>query len=389
MADKYQQRDALTGPDLCPPWLCGNDSNAQKYMYCIGLGLDGLLEKMNEAMTAKLPGQADPSCIPLQAADRVFVQGPAESNASFIVRLQGAFQAWARAGSRPSALGQLQGYLTGLQPGVPDAYPECLIVGGNTDVSTWSTIFRSMTQGAPPARAIVTPPNWNWDNKDQPARAWLVLFMNLVPTGQSGAAGTVASTGSSGVVGVSSGFATITGLTGMVSSNELQYITLSGGVPGNTGTFQIDSVLDANRIIIANPTAVVGGTLTWSVGAYPYIGPAPVWGSIHKTWGDDQTWGLNCSPLVIQSIRAILKTWKSASTYYPNIIVSFGGGDGTAGNEFSPLSTQGAGNPDGTWGDFGKNVNGVWVPAKEPLNPATAFCDGTGLAVRCYEKNET
>ncbi len=383
---KFQQRHWMTGPDLCPPWLCGDDTNAQKFMFCIGNALDTLLEKQDEAMAAKLPGNADPSLIPLQAADRLMVQGPAEPNASFVVRLQGAFQAWARAGSRVAALAQIQAYLTDLQPGVAAALPECLIVGGNASLSTWATIYGSMIQGAPPARAVVSPANWNWDNQDQPTRAWLVLFMHLVATGQSGTGATVASVGGSGVVGVTSGFATITGLAGMVDSNVQQYLTLAGGVAGNTGTFQIQTVLSDSSVIIANTAAVVGGSLSWSVGAYPYIGPAPVWGSPSFVWGAG-TWGLNCSPLVIQSIRAILKRWKGSSTYYPKIVVSFGGGDATAGSEFSPLSVQGAGNPDGTWGGLGKLVNGVWVPAKQPLNPFTAFCDGSADAVQCYEKN--
>ncbi len=388
MVDKYQQRDFMTGPEGCPPWLCGEGTNAQKYMFTIGLALDGLLEKMNEAMAAKLPGHADPSLIPLQAADRVMVQGPAETNDQFVLRLRDAFQAWSRAGSRNASLAQLQAYLTGLQPGAALNLPECLIVGGNTSLTTWSTLYRSAAQGAPPARTIVAPPNWDWDGLDRPSRAWLVLFMHLVATGNAGSGATVASVGGSGVVGVTSGFATITGLSGMTVNDEQRYLTLSGGVAGNTGTFQIQTCLSTSSVIIADPSAVVGGSLTWSVGAYPYIGPAPVWGSPAFVWGAG-TWGLNCSHLVVESIRSILKRWKSAGTFYPKIIVSFGGGDGTAGNEFSPLSSQGAGNPDGTWGSFGKNVGGVWVPARQALNPFTAFCDGTGQAIRCYEKNVT
>jgi hypothetical protein len=267
--------------------------------------------------------------------------------------------------------------------------PECLIVGGNSDFTTWATIFGSMAQGAPPARALVAPPNWDWDGVDLPSRAWLVLFMHLVSTGQSGGPGaSITSVGGSGVTGVTSGFATIDGLSGMVASNVQQYITITGGGATRNGTFQIQTVLSSTSIIIANPIATVGGSLSWSIGQYPYIGPAPVWGSPSFVWGAG-TWGVNCSPLVIQSIRQIVQRWKSASTYYPRIVISFGGGDGTAGNEFSPLSSQGAGNPDGTWGDFGNNVNGVWTPAKQPLNPFTAFCDGTGQAIRCYEKNRT
>ena len=387
-------RDQITGPTLSPPWLCGEDTNAQKFMYVIGLALDALLEKQNEGMIAKLPGQADPSAIPLQAADRLMVQGPAESNASFILRLQNAYEAWGRAGGRPAVLEQIQAYLTDLQPGVVASSPECLIVGGNSSLSTWDTIFGTTPQGAPPAHALVQPANWKWDALDRPARAWLVLFMQLVATGQSGAAASVTSVGGSGVGGVTSGFATIDGLSGMTTANIQQYFTATGAASSaNSGTFQIVDVVSSSSIVIANTSAVAGdannGAIGWSIGKYPYIGPAPVWGSQGFVWGSAMTWGVNCSPLVIQSIRQILQRWKSSVAYYPNIIISFGGGDGTAGKEFSPLSSQGAGNPDGTWQDYGNNVAGCWVPSKKPQNAFTAFCDGTGSAIQCYEKNVT
>ncbi len=373
-----QQRDVVSGPGLAPPWLCGYNSNGQKFLYIFGLMLDMLLEKSNEAQIAKCPGQgADQSAIPLQAADRVLVQGPAESNASFTLRLENAFNSWARAGSRPSALAQLQAYMTDLQVGVAASLPECLIVGGNTSLTTWDSLTIGAEQNAPPAHALISPANWNWDGLNLPARAWLVLFMHLVSTGQSGASAAVASTGGSGVAGVTTGFATLTGLAGIATDNVQQYITLSGGVAGNTGTFQITSVVSTTSVIIANTAAVVtAGPLAWTIGQYPYIGPAPVWGSPDFVWGDG-TWGVNCSELVIQSVRSILKTWKAASTYYPNIIISFGGGDATAGNEFSPNSAEGAGNPDGSW---------VYPGTGKPLNPFTAICDGTGLATSCYEK---
>jgi hypothetical protein len=388
-----QFADILSSTPTAPPWLSGEGTNAKLYMYAMGLALDMLTEKMNEAMLAHCPGYGDPSVIPLQAADRLFVQGPAEPNASFVQRLKGAYDAWARAGSRPAVLEQLQAYLTDLQPGVALSLPEMLIVGGNTSVSIWDTIFGSTPQGAAPAHTLVSPANWNWDGQSIPKRAWLVLFMNLVSTGQSGAAMSVASTGGSGVTGVTSGFATLTGLAGMVATNVQQYLTVTGAASsGNNGTFQITSVLSSTSVIIANRSAVAGdannGSIAWSVGEYPYIAPAPVWGSPSFVWGAG-TWGVSCSELVVQSIRAILKTWKSAATFYPNIIIAFGGGDGTAGKEYSPLSSAGAGNPDGTWGDIGKLSGGAWVPAKTSLNPFDAFCDGTGLAIQCCAKNVT
>lgn len=387
-----QQRDLLTSAPLAPPWLAGYNSNGQKFLYCIGLALDMLLEKHNEGQLAKCPGQADDSAIPLQAADRLLIQGPAETNASFLLRLKNAFDAWSIAGSRRSIMEQLQAYLTDLQPGVTGTDPQMLIVGGNTDLTTWDALTYDAPQGAVPAHTIVEPANWDWDGLDRPWRNWLVLFMHLVPTGVSGSTLNVASTGGSGVAGVTSGFATLTGLSGMVSDDVQRYITISGAASSaNNGTFQIVARTNGTTIIIANPNAVApdanNGSISWTIGEYPYIGPAPVWGSPDFIWGEDFTWGVRCSPLVIQSIRQILQRWKSGKTFYPNIIISFGGGDGTAGNEFSPLSSMGAGNPDGTWGGFGKLVDGCWVPSVEPLNSFTAFCDGTGQAVSCYEKN--
>jgi hypothetical protein len=105
------------------------------------------------------------------------------------------------------------------------------------------------------------------------------------------------------------------------------------------------------------------------------------------------SWGLNCSALVIQSIRALVKTWKSSGTFYDSIIIPFDAGNGAPGCAYSPNSTQGAGNPDGTFGGLGENVNGVWVPNRiVPGNPLTpylwdTFCQGTGTWEDCTVEN--
>lgn len=395
---KFQMRSS--GKALLPPWLKAFGGNAERFTFLFGQACDFLLEKQQEAMLAKCPGQlTDPSFIPLQADDRLMVQGPAESNSSFIARLQDAFNAWSIAGSRHAVLGQLQGYLTDLQPGVGGFLPEMAIVGGNSDASTWDTIYNSFTQGQAPAHRVVTPANWDFDGKNQPWRSWLILYMHAVGLGQSGHTLTVAATGGSTVPGVTSGFAYVTNLTGanLTSENVGTYITISGAATsGNNGFFQIVYVQDDTSCIIANPAASApdanSGSITWSISKYPYIGPSPVWGSPSFVWGD-VTWGVSCSDQVITTLRQILSRWKSAQTYYPNIIISFLGEQGVAGDEFSPLSDQGVGNPNGTWADYGYNDNGCFVPSRigsvANVSPFTAFCDGTGLAVRCYEKNVT
>lgn len=393
-----QQRDSLTSPvpdGYVPPWLSGYNTNAQKFLYAIGLALDMLLEKQLEGQAAHIPGQGDPSTIPLLAADRVLVQGPGESNAQFIYRLERAFEAWARAGSRPSVLGQLHAYFTNAFPGVAAYLPEATIVGGYAGIpSAWDSLNVGDPPGTPPAHAVRGPSDpgaWNWDGTDHIRRAFLILYMHLVPTGQGSTTigSSIYNVGGSGVPGVTSGFVHVSGLFGIVAGNVGEYITISGAFnPTNNGTFQIVARVSSSEVIIANPAAVVDPfVITWSISRYPYIGPGPVWGSPEFIWGQAHTWGLNVSPLVIGAIRAILKRWKSAGTYYPKIIVSFGGNDGNIGSEFSPNSNQGAGNPDSTWGTFGKLVNGVWIPSRQTLNPATAFCDGSADAIECYEKN--
>lgn len=398
------QRDAMTGPGLCPPWLCGFDTNAQKFMYAIGLALDGILEKQQEAQLAKCPRHGeDPSLIPMQAADRVMVQGPAETNAQFITRMQGFYDAWARAGSRTAVLAQLQGYLSGTSTGVDTSFPECLLVGTAGGTSVWDILTFAAAQGDPAAKSRTNGTHkWDWDNHATRGQIWLVLFMHLVDLGVSGSALTVASTGGSGVSGVTSGFATLTGLSGLTADMVQSYVTLSGAnKAGNNGTFQITSILSASSMIIANTAAASvdsnNGSIAWSVATYPFISPAPVWGSPDFVWGEG-AWGIrhinslsgdDDSVQIIKSIRQILQTWKNTSSYYPNILVSFGGGDGTAGNEFSPLSTSSTGNPSGDWDLLGKLSSGAWVPTRAPLNQFTSFCDGTGISVSCYEKNRT
>lgn len=395
------QRDSIL--QLAPPWLL--DDVGRAFLGTIGTGLDMLAQKADTAIKLRMPGLSDPCAIPYQAADRLLLQGPGETNAAFILRLQGAYDAWKRAGSRRSVLAQIHAYLSNVMTGVDTSRPECEIVGGNASLSTWDVHTIGDAAEAPPAHTVISPANWNVDGRAAalPARAWLVLFMHQVATGLSGAAGTIASIGGSGVSGVSSGFATLTGLSGLDASNVQEWITISGATnSSNNGTFPIDAIVDPTSCIIANPLAIASpepgnGALVWSIGRYPFLRPGPVWGSNSFVWGTS-TWGLSASDTyggdigaqnIVQTLRLILKRWKGANTFYPHIIISFGGGDATAGNEFSPLSSQGSGNPDGTWLELGAIVAGRCEPRRNYPTSFVAFCDGSGLAVQCYEKNRS
>ena len=218
-------------------------------------------------------------------------------------------------------------------------------------------------------------------------------------------------------------FLVVAGLSGLTAENVGDWITISGSSnPGNNGTFPIVEVNTASGCLIANPSGVASdaGPLTWSIGHYPFIGPGPVWGTPGIVFGQGElqtppidygsnfqgiwkptlsgayqpntVWGLSVPilfPTIIQSIRALLKQWKSAPTYYESIIFSFDSGDGTSGSAYSPNSSPGSGNPDGTFGGRGKNVNGVWVPNRLITSPYDCYAQGTGSWSACSVPNMT
>lgn len=383
---------------LCPPWLLGPDGS--RYMTVFGDAENQLETKAHDAATAHMPGQADASAIPLQAADRRLVQGPAETDQQFAARLSGALDAWARAGSRHAILSQVHTYLAGLNPDVDPALPEARIVGGNGTYTIWDTYLVGAAQDAAPAHQTVTPENWDWDHVFQPWRAWLAVFLSLASTPVlSGTAATAASAGGSGVSGVTTGFVTLTGLAGLTGAQVQQYLSI-GFYTGtavnsvNGGTYQIAAVLSATSCIIAAPSATVpdpGGTVEWTINAYPYIKPTPVCGAPSAVCGAGSMGVVmangSSAENAVTSIRNLLLTWKSASAYYPNILFSFGGL--AINGEFAPGSASGTGNPTGNWGSYGHLVGGVWVRARVPLNPFTSFAIGTGRRFQCTQENIT
>jgi hypothetical protein len=428
----YQYRD--TWYQLAPEWL--TTGTAERYMYVLMTCMDLLQEKANQAVKIRFPGKGDASQIPYLAHDRLLVQGPAESDESFVLRLRTAFDAWRRAGSRRSILEQLQAYIQGLQPGVAAELPAMSIVGGSyPTVTTWDVTRVADDPRAIPARTMVQPGNFDWDGKSQPWRAWLILYMHLVPMGLSGSAATVTSAGAGSLLGqlvsgvwvpgtsgtaINSPWLTVSGLSGLDSGHVGKWLTLSGApVSGNNGTFRIVSVLSPTSCKVANPAGGVdGGPIAWSVGDYPFIAPGPAWGTPGFTFGQGESetppidtgvnrggtwqpaaslpgygpqlsWGLSVNSNVVDSIRLILKRWKSARTYFPNIVIAFDGGTGVAGSAYSPLSSTGSGNPDGTFGTYGQNVSGVWRPSRLIDSPYDCYCQGTGTHSNCSEENVT
>jgi hypothetical protein len=417
---------------LVPPWLA--TGNAERYFYTLELMRDLLMEKCNQAIKIRLPGQGDASQIPYLAFDRQLLQGPLESDASFITRLQNAFPTWAEAGSAPAVLGQLQAYAQGYQS---VDLPQFAIVSNPrlraaaTYVNTWYTLNYSDPIGTEPLLSTV-PQNFDWDGLPHVWRNWLVIYQYLDPPTLSGAAASITAAGGGSFTDpghnvdgvwvprtsgtpINAPFLTVHGLAGLSPANRGNVITFSGSAnPDNNGTFQIVRVLTATSCVVVNVAgAVDAGPLTWEIAAFPWMPPAlalgtiGVWGegegapppvdtgsNVRGVWQPTETggagqlpsysWGVRVNSLEIQTIRELVRTWKGASTYYPNIIIAYDGPNG----DYSRTST-GAGNPDGTFGSVGKLVDGVWVPTRGLGSAWDCYCQGTGIANACSEENIT
>lgn len=386
------QRDVVK--QLSPPWLA--QGIAEKILYAIGLSGDAVAEKMNQAMRARMPGTsiidgttlAPPSALSLLGADRVMGQGPNESNADFAVRLQKAFDTWQHAGSSRAILQQVLGYVATPANVQSGQVPIGAIVGSSASgtYAHWDVFYNTNDTSKQPHHRIVSSSNWNWDGTYTWWQSFLVLYFPIV---LSTTTGTTAS-----ITSFSGGFATLSGITGVTTSSVGQFVVVSGASnSANNGTFQISQYLSPTAVLIANSSAVTpdanNGAITWTIGSYPAVGPAPAFATPGVAIGTNPSIsiGLSVSSAYISGLRSLVRLWKTANSFFPWIVISFAGGDGSTGMEFSPNSTPGAGNPDGTWGTWAKRVNGVSVRARDTsvgVSKFDAFCDGTAIYQQCF-----
>jgi hypothetical protein len=309
-------------------------------------------------------------------------------------------------------------------------------------VNSWYTVLSGDAIGQPATLQNITPHNFNWSTGvvgEFPGvwRAWLVLYQYAVATGQTGAAGVFASAGGGSFtdpgheVGgvwvprttgtpVNAPFIEVTGLSGLSADNVGDLIAFTGSAHiGNNHTFQIVGVTDATSCTVVGhgftPVVPDAGPLGWSLSRYAWIPPGLPFGTPGATWGDGElstppvdtgtnrqgnwqptalagvgqtptySWGLHVSPLSIATVRGLLRAWKSAGTYYPNIIVCYDGADGA----FSPTQSYPF-NPDGGFGPVGfLATNGAWLPTRRIESYYNAFCQGTGQALACGVENIT
>lgn len=393
-----RQQDIILA--YAPPTL--QDEIGGELLVSLGQGEDTIQDRATQAILVRMPGRGDPSQLPLIGNDRVMTQGPGESNAAFVERLTRAFETWQHAGSARSVLEQAFTYVEGLT-GATGAEPVALIVGGYR-ARKWTWLLASDDPTEAPSVFYSPADNWAWDGLEFTRwwRAWLVLFAYRSAPVLSGATASLASS--------SGAFVTVTGLAGLtagVTSLTLPgYLTIGGAATAsNNATYQITQYLSSTSCVIAAPGAVVpdanNGALSWNVSYYPGLQPAPVVGFPGKVVGgnSNQAVGVQLpgaansvdTSAYFAQLRSLVRLWKSAGTFYPWFVLSFGGdtqvpdagGSGSViASEFTPWTlSSGLGNPDGTWGTWAKRSGTLDVVARvsgAPMGQFDCFIDGTG-----------
>lgn len=99
----------------------------------------------------------------------------------------------------------------------------------------------------------------------------------------------------------------------------------------------------------------------------PNWGDPELWGGAWGTPG--YTWGSTATPDDVASVRKIVRTWKPAGSRCINIIIVFQ--DDAEAFEVDATAPPA---PDGTWGNWSKNVGGVQIPAR---SQDAIYWDGT------------
>jgi hypothetical protein len=153
----------VTAAQLAPPWLTkgydGSPGQGGRYQFLQGLAIDALIEKTNQGALASSPGLTlTPTSLPLIGADRQLLQGPTETQASYVARLLAWRQTWALAGNAWSIMKAVAAYLS-------PAFPDMFCVSDSWVWDYYSVDYGPQSIAYPPFHynAILSN-NWNWDS---------------------------------------------------------------------------------------------------------------------------------------------------------------------------------------------------------------------------------
>lgn len=165
----------IVGDQVSPPWLQQGAFQqgpgiSGRYMQTIGKGLDRVAVRALQASLVSLPGQGDPSALPYLGLDRLLVQGSSESDASFIARVSGSFDAWRVGGTPWGLLRNILALFNGFAGGTPPARTV-------SNSFVWDYYAAGASTASPPTHVLSITNNWNWDNNAE----WTGLVPGATP----------------------------------------------------------------------------------------------------------------------------------------------------------------------------------------------------------------
>lgn len=317
---------------LAPPWLSddspGTPDNPPggvggRLLYLLGLVPDATVDKMQQAIYARLPlggtsspsggnGGPDQDAVSLIGADRVIIQGLGEPPAAYGKRLQRAFPTWQHAGQAITVMQEVLAYLqtkckimvladanagTGVGPASAYGYATSFAAGADPSL--------------PPSRWKAT---WAW---------------------------------------------------------EEGYGALSGGAYPTPTVNAYDGHPAAWDVAVWRDWLVL-----WAVAPYAWTSAAPTIGSPTVVGDPALSIGFNTPHSVFATIQILVRTWRCANTWYRWIIVSLDAdfADWSSGTAYYPTSAD--------WEHWSKidtavNPDGDTVPAYVPSRADNLrYCDG-------------
>lgn len=310
------------GQAISPTWLRAHWSS--RVEYSLQVSFDALSDAAGYAIRAGLPSLAPVDALPWLAQDRQLQQGPGETNAAFVSRLQQWMDIWRHAGTST-------GLMLALRSAVAPSTPEMACVSSSGAISSWDTYANglvpfpaSASEPDPPAHQAILPNNWLWDSVSQPFyapwmwwRKWIIIW----------------SIGGSPWPAPSATWATGGSLSlSVVANGTYGQVYVNGGTPSTPGTGFV--------------------------------------------WGDGTCWGWAGTAAQAQALTNLARQWKSAGCWIPWILVTY------EATMFDLLQSFGSSKlPDGTWGYWSKvatdaTYGQVYVPARPAAN-VVSFITGT------------
>lgn len=156
---------------IAPPWLADRPGLRTGYalLFTAALAVDMAIDAAVQALYARFPGLGTPTALPMLARDRGVIRSPADTDATFAVRLR----SWM---ADRYYMGTMRGLARQVQAFLPD-HPRVRVI------NRAGVTFTREADGSEATATMV----WNWDGVSHPSRAgrwsdlWIVVYSTAYP----------------------------------------------------------------------------------------------------------------------------------------------------------------------------------------------------------------